>query len=195
MLFAAGCEDGIEPLSPGSSAVDRVRAGDLTFTLQILNMQGEPQSEFKGGENLQFQFVIENKGDSIVRLPIYWNFPVVNQDFFALYRKTQESGGQARLGKSFDVGPNFRDIAPVSVPAMGASVYTMPWLTDKDSLYIMPIYIEQGILQEPSGLVRRYRASDDPLSALPVGEYFTGFTIRYSESDSVRLEASFTIDR
>ena len=105
-MTATGCEDEVESLSTDSPAIDRVRVGDLTFTLQIFNMQGEPQAQFEEGENFQFQFVIENRGDSTYILPVAWIFPFVNDEFFRLYKKTQESGGKADLGKSFTSGSN-----------------------------------------------------------------------------------------
>ena len=193
-LTAAGCEDEVESLSTDSSAVDRVRAGDLTFTLQILNMQGEPQSEFNEGENFQFQFVIENKGDSAYTLPVLWAFPSDNKEFFRLYRKTKESGGKADLGKSFKLGGNFLDAHPAWIPAQGASVYTVPWLTERDTAYVMPKYLDpRGILGDAI-LDRRYVAVEDSPAPLQIGTYFTGFTVSYTENDSVRLETSFKIE-
>ena len=193
-LTAAGCEDEVESLSTDSSAVDRVRAGDLTFTLQILNMQGEPQAQFEEGENFQFQFIIENKADSSVGLPVYWDFPVANEDFFSLFRKTRESGGKARIGKSFDIGPNFRDLAFAGIPANGRTIYTMPWIASQDSMYVMPTYTSHGSSAYEDALPRRYMAVDVPPRAVGPGEYFTGFTFQYNETDSVRMEVSFLVD-
>ncbi|MGB3589070.1 MAG: hypothetical protein WBA23_21160, partial [Tunicatimonas sp.] len=152
VLTAVGCEDEVENLATDSSAVDRVQVGDLTFTLQILNMQDEPQAVFEKGENFQFQFVIENRGDSTYQLPVYWIFPSQNPEFFTLYKKTQESGGKARLGRSFDMGSNFYDLSPEVVPAKGKTIYTMPWLTDRDSVYLMPVYEQKGKLLEQTAL-------------------------------------------
>ena len=58
-------------------------------------MQGEPQAQFEEGENFQFQFITENTGNDKYQLPIPWFFPVANDEFFALYRRSQESGGKA----------------------------------------------------------------------------------------------------
>lgn len=194
VLTAAGCEDEVEDLATNSSAVDRVRVGHLTFTLQVLNMQGEPQAQFEEGENFQFQFVIENRGDSVYTLPVIWAFPAFNEDFFRLYRKTQESGGKADLGKSFRAGVNFFDGHPAWVPARGSSLYTIPWSTETDSVYIMPRYTAPENTIGDAILHRRYITTERPPIRLPAGTYFTGFTIPYTENDSVRLEASFQIE-
>jgi len=188
-LTAAGCQGDIEDLSTHSSAVDRIRVGDLTFTLQILNMQGEPQAVFEEGENFQFQFIIENRGDSAYALPVAWDFPTVNEEFFKLYRRTNESGGKANLGKSFRSGSNFTDLHRAWVPARGAAVYTIPWLTKKDITYIMPTYIP-----EPDSRIKRYyMALDHPPGQVGPGAYFTGFTLKHTDTDSVRMEVSFQV--
>ena len=189
-LTATGCEDEVESLSTDSSAIDRVKVGDLTSTLQILNMQGQPQTQFEEGENFQFQFIIENRGDSAYVLPVYWGFPFLNKDFFALYRKTQESGGVSYLGKSFQPGANTNDLAFASIPANRTSIYTMPWLTEKDTPYIMPVFLPASDLSNP----RQYVAIENPPSSINPGEYFTGFTLQYNETDSARLEVSFSIN-
>ena len=187
-LTAAGCEDEVESLSTDSSAVDRVRAGDLTFTLQILNMQGEPQAQFEEGENFQFQFLIKNTGEDKYQLPIPWFFPVANDEFFALYRRSQESGGKAYVGKFFRMGSNFRDQKIIALPGNSTYIYTIPWIIDENSTYIMPEY--EGALAD---LDREYIKTEASAPVLETGEYFTGFTVQYGESDSVRLETSFTV--
>jgi len=93
--FIAGCSDDLENLSPDSGAKSVIRAGDLTFTLQLLDMQGMPQNRFNEGENFQFQFIIENRGKEDFTPPVPWDFPVMEKDFFAVYQQTRESGGKA----------------------------------------------------------------------------------------------------
>ena len=56
--FLASCGEDIETLSTDSSAVDQKRIGDLTFTLQVLNMEDEPQAVFKKGENFMLVLTI-----------------------------------------------------------------------------------------------------------------------------------------
>ncbi len=45
--FLISCEEDIETLPTDSDAIVRKKAGDLIFTLQVLNMDEEPQSAFK----------------------------------------------------------------------------------------------------------------------------------------------------
>ncbi len=187
----AGCgEDELKTLRTDSSAVARKRAGDLTFTLQILNMQGKPQDRFQEGENFQFQFIIENDGRDRYILPVAWVFPFTSNEFFALYRKDQEIEDTVRLGKSFKSGSNTLDLLPELVPARGATIYTMPWLTENDSVYIMP----ECTVEDPINRDRYYIAAEDPTSPVRPGDYFTGFTIPYNEKDSVRMEVSFRVE-
>lgn len=190
-LMAFGCDDEVESLSTDSSAVDRVRAGDLTFTLQILNMQGEPQALFQEGENFQFQFVIENTGKDGYQSSLPWHFPVANSEFFALYRKTQESGGKAYIGKFFRMGENFRDFKLIAIPGNTTLAYTIPWLVKEDSVYIMPEY--EGKISE-SVIDRQYIKTEMSPPPIKAGEYFTGFTVQYGETDSLYLITSFTVE-
>ena len=190
LLLLASCDEEVEALSSDSTAIDRVRVGDLTFTLQVLNMQGEPQAQFEEGENFQFQFVIENSGKDGYQSSLPWNFPTANEEFFALYRKTQESGGKAYVGKFFWMGYNFRDFKLIAIPGNAKMIYTIPWLTEEDSVYIMPEYEGKG----PEGAIeRQYIKTEMSPSPIEAGEYFTGFTVQYSETDSLRLETSFIV--
>ena len=190
VLTAGGCEDKVEPLATNSPAIDRVRAGDLTFTLQILNMQGEPQAVFEEGENFQFQFIIENRGDSKYQSSIPWYFPTANDEFFTLYRKSKESGGAANVGKYFRIGNNYRDFKLLAFSGGSSIVYIIPWLVEEDSIYIMPTYKGQ---QPESFIDRKYIKTEASPPLIKAGEYYTGFTIQHNETDSVRLEASFTV--
>lgn len=189
-LTTAGCDDEVESLSTDSSAVDRVRAGDLTFTLQILNMQGEPQTQFEEGENFQFQFIIENKGTDVYTLPVEWYFPITNPEFFVLHRRTEESSGIANLGKPFQPELSTNDATPQSVPANSSIIYTTPWFTQRDTSFTMPTYRPDEVDLE---LIRKYMPIDSQ-AVVSKGEYFTGFTIQYNDNDSVRLETSFIVN-
>ncbi|MEK6482071.1 hypothetical protein WJR50_31310 [Catalinimonas sp. 4WD22] len=189
LLSGCGKDDELVTLRTDSSAIARKRVGDLTFTLQILNMQDKPQAVFQEGENFQFEFIIENTGEQDYTLPTPWYFPF-HEDFFTLYRMTQESGGASKIGKSFTLGGNFLDAMLAEVPGKHAAVYTMPWLVETDSVYIMPTY-----LPHIEGAVERYyRVADNPVAPLRPGEYFTGATVKYSETDSVRMEVSFSVE-
>lgn len=183
-LMVMGCEDDIASLASNSPAIDRVRVGELTFTLQILNMQGEPQAVFREGDNFQFQFIMENKGDTTYTLPVYWYFPITNEAFFALNRRTQESGGIAFVGKSFTFGANTNDASRIDIPANDALVFRMPWQTENDTVYHMPL----------SSSRRYVRPQNMNLPSLKSGEYFTGFTLKYTDTDSVRMEVSFIVE-
>ena len=185
-LMAAGCEDEVENLSTDSAAVDRVRVGDLTFTLQILNMQGKPQAQFKEGENFQFQFVVKNNSKKAYVSSIPWDFPIVDEDFFALYRNTQESGGKAYVGKFFEMGKNFRDLNAIEIPGNSNITYTIPWMIDEGSVYNMPE-------DYSSKIDREYIKTETSAPLLKDGEYFTEFTVKYNEVDSIHLEASFIV--
>ena len=181
--FLASCGEDIETLSTDSSAVDQKRIGDLTFTLQVLNMEDEPQAVFKKGENFQFQFIIANMGDSGYQLPVYWYFPMTDAEFFTLYRKTQESGSKTSLGKSFQSGANTNDAPFVYIPGEESLVYKIPWYTQDDTVYNMPFSSERKYI----------RLKNRTIPSLGSGEYFTGFTVHYNETDSVRMEVNFIV--
>ena len=91
------------------------------------------------------------------------------------------------------MGPNFRDLSSAFVPGNGKSIYTMPWQTDNNILYTMPIYLENGKLIKQNVIDREYMAIDNPPSLPDFGKYYTGFTIQYNETDSVRMEVSFQV--
>ena len=192
--FIAGCTDGFKDLSPNSGAKSIIRAGDLTFTLQLLDMQGMPQNQFNEGENFQFQFIMENRGKDDFTLPVPWLFPIMEKDFFAVYQKTQESGGKTFIGKSFTTGGNALDLSRAGVPGRGAAVYTIPWLVKQDTSYVMPTFIQNGVrIPKENHIKRNYRAADNPIAPLRPGEYFTGFTLKYAETDSVSMEVLFRV--
>lgn len=184
LLSGCGEDDELVTLRTDSSAIARKRVGDLTFTLQILNMQDKPQAVFQEGENFQFEFIIENTGSSIYQLPVYWYFPITDDEFFALYRKTQESRNKVFLGKSFQGGANTNDASIIYVPDGEPLIYRIPWYTLDDTVYSMPLSSERKYI----------KPENKSIPSLKSGEYFTGFTIKYSEADSARMEVSFSIE-
>lgn len=88
----------------------------------------------------------------------------------------------------FRLGKNFHDLRREKVPGGGTLSYTIHWMIDKDAVYIMPE--GGGDFSEPR---REYIKTEATAPQLKIGEYYTGFTLHYSESDSVRLEASFVV--
>ncbi len=166
-------------------AWDVQRWGDLEAVLQVTDLQGKPQSSFREGENFLLNFTVKNRGKQDAHLGP-WDFTFANQDFFAVYKVTQEGVGKELIGKPFRGGGNSRDLLSQIVPAKSQIVYSSPWMSEKELGYIMPTYSkpERNVNQ------RRYQAVET--SPLGKGKYFSGFTLE-QEGKELTFRVEFEV--
>src|SRR5690606_22792500 len=168
--------------APDNPAIDVKTYGDLEFVYQVTDMEGNPQSTFREGENLMFSFVVKNRSDEDKPVFNRWWFPNAIDDFFALYRTNSKD--KILIGKSFKIGGNTYDGFGQGVPAQSEIEYRIPWLTQKDTYYIMPIHRpERDIFNK-----RGYVAAEPLPEPLLQGEYYSGFTFELQDE-----EISFSI--
>ncbi len=168
----AGCgEDELKTLRTDSSAVSRKKSGDLIATLQVLNMEGEPQAVFKQGENFMLSLIIENKSKHTVEL-CQCDLPYAIDDFFAVYRVFEDDQGNREktlIGKPFDGGLLAARDSPITgVRSKQQIEYRIPWLGSRVEAYPAP---ENNI---SSTVDYFFLADQKPL--LP-GAYTVGFSL------------------
>lgn len=184
-----GCEEAnLLEQDQNTPAMDVKTYENLEFIYQVTDMEGNPQSTFREGENFMFSFVVKNHGDEDISLGA-WDFPVVIDGFFAVYRKGNMGDGKQRIGKPFTSGGNTRDLLWQPVPKKEEIEYRMPWLTQKDTSYVMPIYRPE----KPNSHDRNYLAVEQLPEPLPSGEYYSGFTLEYKEEE-IRFAITFSIE-
>lgn len=181
-----GCkENPLLELAKNNPAMDVKVRGDLEFIYQVTDMEGNPSHNIKEGENFLLSFIVKNHGEKGTSIGL-WSFPGKN-DFFAVYKKSNEGGGNQYVGKSFRAGGNTKDGGHQSVPSKGEIEYCIPWLTQMDTAYIMPEY------RPETNAPNRYYMALDPLPThLSVGEYHSGFTLEYNETE-IPFAISFTV--
>lgn len=169
----------------GDLPIDMESYHDLEFIYQVTDMKGNTSAAFKKGENFVLNFIIKNHGESDALLGP-WDYIPTLDDFFAIFKENIENNEVILLGKSYQSGVNFRDLRPQIVPRNGRIEYQMPWLTEHNINYIMPIY-------EPSQKVldRNY-ISADPLP-LEAGKYYSGFAFQYKDKE-ISLEVTFSVE-
>jgi len=192
LLFCAfmfsGCEEtDLEKLSKNNPALDFQRHGDLTFAYFVADQAGNPKATFFEGEEVYMNFIVSNEGSTEVSLFV-WYFPASTQDFFAVYRQSEEEGSWVNMGKSFQAGANTRDLAWQSIQGNETMRYTMPWLTVQGITYTMPKYEPER--EHFSG--RYYRSTDQPPEPLQPGRYSSSFEMDY-EGQSLAFEIFFEI--
>lgn len=144
--------------------------GDLEAVLQVTDLQGKPKSSFREGENFLLSFTVKNRGKQDARIG-RWDFPTVIQDFFAVYKITQEGVGKHRVGKPFTTGGNSLDLHSQLVPAEGQIEYNVPWMSETGQRFIMPTFSKPEKNFNP----RLYQAVE--MLPLSKGKYFSGFTL------------------
>lgn len=186
-LTCGGCADNtLNELAQKDSAVDIKAQGDLEFTYQVTDMEGNPSSAFKEGDNFIFSFVVKNQGEGGGSIGP-WTFPI-DEDFFTIYKKINEGSGKQRIGKSFRIGGNTKDGGHQSVPGKGEIEYRIPWLTQSDTSYIMPEY------RPETNVGNRYYRAINPLpKPLSAGEYSSGFVLEFKETE-IQFAISFKVD-
>lgn len=182
-------ENSLSDEDKNSPAIDVKAYENLEFIYRVTDMDGNSRSTFAEGENFVFSFIVKNHGNENVFLDP-WNFPVVIEDFFAVYRKNTAQEGKERIGKSFTIGGNSRDLLSQQVPKKGEIEYRMPWLTQKDTAYIMPLYRPRI---EDIYNKRRYLAVEPLPIPLSSGEYYSGFTFEYKEEE-ITFTITFSIE-
>ena len=179
-IFLFGCGEDIETLPTDSDAIVRKKAGDLTFTLQVLNMDEEPQSAFRKGENFILDFTIENKGKNTVEL-CDCDLPAVD-NFFAVYKVFSDDRSDADttlIGKPWLGIVGARDMAITGIKGKEKIEYRIPWQALPNESFPAP---KNNI----STTVDYFVASEqEPLSQ---GKYTVGFSLQ-----EYGIESSFAI--
>ena len=169
-IFLFGCGEDIETLPTDSDAIVRKKAGDLTFTLQVLNMDEEPQSAFRKGENFILDFTIENKGKNTVEL-CDCDLPAVD-NFFAVYKVFSDDRSDADttlIGKPWLGIVGARDMAITGIKGKEKIEYRIPWQALPNESFPAP---KNNI----STTVDYFVASEqEPLSQ---GKYTVGFSLQ-----------------
>ncbi len=169
-IILSGCGEDIETLPTDSEAIVRKKAGDLIFTLQVLNTDEEPQSAFRKGENFILDFTIENKGKNTVAL-CDCDLPAVD-NFFAVYKVFSDDRSDADttlIGKPWLGIVGARDMAITGIKGKEKIEYRIPWQALPNESFPAP---ENNISTTVDYFVP---AAQDPLSS---GEYTTGFSLQ-----------------
>lgn len=174
------CGEDIETLPTDYDAIVRKKAGDLIFTLQVLNMNEEPQSTFREGENFILDFTIENKGKNTVKL-CDCDLPAAD-NFFAVYKVFSDDQGSADtilIGKPWIGIVGARDMAITGIRGKEKIEYRIPWQALPNESFPAP---KNNI----STTVDYFVASEqEPLSQ---GKYTVGFSLQ-----EYGIESSFAI--
>lgn len=82
-------------ISPNSqSQVIEQEIDGITFKFCLLNEQGQPATVFKEGENIIFNFSIENNLEKTISFPTLF----INDEFYRVYRNDHTDMGKAWTG-------------------------------------------------------------------------------------------------
>lgn len=161
--------------APDNPAIDVKTYGDLEFVYQVTDMEGNPQSTFREGENFMFSFVVKNQGDTDLFLGSWLEIPT-DDDFFTVYKKKNDGNGKLRIGKSYRLSGNTLDLRQQVVPKNGEIEYRIPWLTQDGTNYIMPIYNT-----DIRAIDRNYRSTAPVPTPLSPGKYYSGFILEFND--------------
>ena len=175
--FLASCGEDIETLPTDSSAISKRNAGDLVFTLQVLNMEGEPQAVFQEGENFLLDFTIENKGENEV-LICECDLPQAIDDFFAVYRVFEDDKGNPEktlIGKPYDGIYGFFDLPVTGVKAKEKIEYRLSWIAIEGVAYPAPV-------NNMSATVDGFSLAEQ--EPLPLGNYMVAFPVEEYSIDT-----------
>lgn len=185
MAFLTGllnsCGEDIESLDSDSSAVSSKKSGDLIATLQVLNMEGEPQAIFKQGENFMLSLIIKNKSKHTVEL-CQCDLPYAIDDFFAVYRVFEDDNGNREkklIGKPFDGLGGAYDSPITGVRGKQQIEYRIPWMVPLNESFSAP---ENNISATIDYFIP---VTQEPLSA---GAYTVGFSL-----DEYGIDDEFSI--
>jgi hypothetical protein len=168
-LTAFSCDRSEEAFAQAAGARQVRKWGNLEAVLQVTDMQGEPKSSFREGENFLLNFTVRNRGKEDAWIES-WAFPAGN-DFFAVYKSTNEGDGKSRIGKPFRIGANTYDGARQIVPATYEIKYAAPWMSEKGKVHFMPIY------SNPKNSFTQRHYEPVEMQPLSKGKYFSGFTL------------------
>ena len=171
-----------------TTARDVKNHGDLEFIYQVTNMEGNPQSTFVAGENFMFSFVVKNHGDEDIMVFDRWDLLYTIDDFFALYKTNNQGNGKMVIGRSFEISASLYDLPGQWVPNHGEIEYRIPWLTQRDTSYIMPVYRPDRNLYNE----RSYRAVEPLPEPLLAGQYYSGFNLEH-QGEEISFDVQFVI--
>lgn len=183
-----GCaEDDLSDQTFTEAATDIQAYENLEFTYRIIDMEGNSKSTFPEGADFNFSFKVRNSGENDYFLGPWLDIPT-KDNFFAIYKEGNIKNEKQRIGKSYRLSGNYLDLRPQIVPANGEIEYRMPWLTQSDSIYVMPQY--DGDFEE---LKRNYQATDPEPNPLPTGNYYSSFSLEY-KGKVPNFEVAFSVE-
>lgn len=179
-----GCAPNSGQVQPQATNADSVQVGTTQLSFKTVDENGQAVSSFKEGQNVILFLSITNEADTNLAID-YWDFPVVDADFFRVYKYTDE--GKLPVGKSFRKGANTRDAGPQIIPARSTATYRGPWLVTNS--FYMPLI--NG--QIPQQNARRYMPNDPPVQPLTKGKYNSSFSLNIA-GQQTKISIDFSVD-
>lgn len=163
------------------NVMDKQLFDGLEFVYQVTDMEGNPKTSFREGENFLLSFTVNNSGKEKKIIEQEF-FPLID-DFFAVYKISGE--GKALMGKPFDIGVNTKDYWVVEIAPQTWVNYHVPWVVRERESIDMPVSPNAEVKK------RNYWGVETP--SLDKGEYVSGFTLTYKEQP-LEFKITFTIN-
>ena len=162
---------------------DSVVIGNLHYKLEVLNSR-RVETIFLGKDSrFYISLTIRNSGSHEENLWT-WDHPATNASFFNVYKIDTINADTTKLGKSFELSTNTKDLQQQVIPPGSELKYIAPWLPEGQ--FIMPVALSDR------QRVRRYRPVSPAKTALKDGVYMA--TVRLDrDGRSINLFKKFHV--
>lgn len=186
IFLATGCgnQNNLQPASHSSIQV----TDSLKASFEILDSDGKYRTSLKEGEPFTLSFNLQNIGGKSISIGP-WTFPITQKNFFAVIKNVPGENATQFIGKPFDAVGSSYDLTSQVVPAKTTIIYQIPWQTQLDKAYEMPIYNPQV----ENRLRRVYSRTQQQIPTLTKGSYQSSFTLSI-EGKQMTFNAAFTIE-
>ncbi len=137
MLLLLSVAVGCQPTDPEPRLRNAVRITDQLYaSFAVLDMNGQPRTSFRQGENFQLSFKFRNVSDdtlytSRVSPPLSGLFFLDNRNFFSVLKRTGSGQADQIMGRPISKG--FGDfITPGGIVILPKTTFTyqVPWQTN-----------------------------------------------------------------
>lgn len=175
----------------------------LYASFEVLDMDGQPRTSFREGEDFQLSFKLRNVSSDTLDTGPAFSIPslsrlfyVDNRNFFSVVKKVEDGSGQI-MGRPIDAPAMSGSFSPGGVIILPKTTvtYQVGWKTQINALYPMPVY-DPVPGTENRWYLQRFAVRtglENKIESLPKGAYYSSFIIDIFYK-RVQFRVDFTIN-
>lgn len=175
-----------QPKDPEPRLRNAIRITDQLYaSYEVLNMDGQPGTRFREGENFQLSFKFRNVSDDTLytflsTTPLSRLFFIRDRQVFSVLKKGVGGRADQIMGRPVNSGfAEFFQPGGVVLLPKTTLTYQVPWQTQINERYLIPVYDPIPPFNSLGYVIRYYIRDGNEFKAdrLPEGVYYSTFSL------------------